>query len=106
MLRRVTLVGPARLLRPDAQNHSMPITSPPQALPKARHVSTLIELRKNRTLPSHIAAFTPWVCRLRTSCIRGSVLVEVVVHGKFGTLDGPQPPPVITSVAAGLFGVW
>src|SRR4029077_21171406 len=83
-----------------------PTISAPFAVPNARQVSTLIVSRKKRTLPSHIAAFTPPVCRLRASCIRGRVPVEVVVHGKLGNEFGPHPPPVITSVAAGLFGVW
>jgi hypothetical protein len=50
-------------------------------VPSARQVTRLMLLLKNRTLPSHIAAFTPLVCRLLASCIRGRVLVDVVVHG-------------------------
>src|SRR5262245_15259513 len=83
---------------------SMLMDSPPLAVPAASQAIRETLLRTNRTLPSHMAAFTPPVCWLRASCIRARDEVEVVVHG--GCCVLPHEPPVITSVALALFGVW
>ena len=60
-------------------------------MPADRQAIRLTLLLTNRTLPSHIAAFTPPVCRLRASCIRGREAVEVVV-GLPRSLSGSEGP--------------
>ena len=47
--------------------HWFDTTSPPAIEPIARHVAIGIELFTNRTLPSHMATFTPPVCMLRAA---------------------------------------
>src|SRR5437762_11882482 len=73
---------------------------PPWLVLIARQVLMLIESRINRTLPSHIDAFTPPVWKLRAPMNRAREVVDVVVHGPAGFGSGAtglQMPPVRTS---------
>lgn len=79
------------------------IVSFPCEVLAARHAWRLTESRTNRTLPSHMDTFNPPGCRLRATCIRGRVLVEVVVQGGFPPVPLLHPAPVITSGSL-LFG--
>src|SRR3954452_12822245 len=62
-----------------------------------RQVAMLIESRTNRTLPSHIDAFTPPVWKLRAPMNRAREVVDVVVHGGLFSVVVTQMPPVRTS---------
>ena len=59
----------------------MGMVSPPWEEPAARHAEMSTVFVMYRTLPSHMPALMPLVCRLRANTIRGRVVVEVVVHG-------------------------
>jgi hypothetical protein len=57
-------------------------TSPPVAVPLARHVTGVILWFTNRTLASPRATFTPPLCRLRAKNIVGFAVSETA-HGMF-----------------------
>ena len=82
------------------------MVSPPWDVLAARHARMSTVFWMNRTLPSHMAACTPPVWKLRAVLSRARVVVEVRVHrGRFGKSTCGQMPPVWTSLPwIGLFG--